>query len=190
LIFPVAIVIAFFSYEVILLWTQNQATAEKTHLILSILICGTALNGIMHPPYALQLAFGWTQLSFYKNIIAVILLVPLIIYTTTHYGAAGAASVWLLLNIGYIVFEIPIMHLRLLRQEMWRWYGQDFAAPLIAGLSVAGVGRFFFHGTTSSFMTLLYVLVVSIVTLGIVVISVPTMRSRFSDRLLKIKLEV
>jgi O-antigen/teichoic acid export membrane protein len=58
LILPVAIVIALFSYEVILLWTQNQATAERTHLLVSILICGTALNGLMNLPYALQLAFG------------------------------------------------------------------------------------------------------------------------------------
>ena len=33
LILPVAIVIAFFSYEIILLWTQNPITAENTHLI-------------------------------------------------------------------------------------------------------------------------------------------------------------
>jgi O-antigen/teichoic acid export membrane protein len=189
LILPVAIVIAFFSYEVILLWTQNQVTAERTHLILSILICGTALNGLMHPPYALQLAFGWTQLSFFKNIIAVILLVPLTIYTTTHYGAAGAASIWLLLNVGYVVFEIPIMHRRLLRNEMWRWYGQDIGVPLIAGLFFAGIGRYFFHGTVSPFMTLLYVMVITIFTLGIIVVSVPTMRSRLYARLLKSKFE-
>ena len=33
LILPVAIVIALFSYEIILLWTQNPTTAEKTHLL-------------------------------------------------------------------------------------------------------------------------------------------------------------
>lgn len=188
LILPVAIVIAFFSYEVIFLWTQNRATAENTHLVLSILICGTALNGLMHPPYALQLAFGWTQLSFFKNVIAVILAVPLIVYTTMHYGAAGAASIWLLLNIGYVVFEIPIMHRRLLRTEMWRWYGQDFGVPLLAGLSFAGLGRFIFPGTTSQLMMLLYVMVISLFTFGITVISVPSLRSRFYDRFLKIKL--
>lgn len=189
LILPVATVIFFFSYEVILLWTHNAVTAERTHLILSILVWGTALNGLIHPPYALQLAFGWTQLSVLKNVIALILLVPLTIYTTARYGAAGAASLWLLLNVGYVVFEIPIMHRRLLRNEMWRWYGQDVGAPLIAGLLFAGLGRYFFHGSGSYFVTLLYVMVISLCTLGIVVVSVPTMRSRLYDRFLKTKLE-
>ena len=67
LVLPVAIIIALFSYEIIFLWTQNPITAEKTYLLVSILICGTALNGLMHLPYALQLAFGWTRLSLLKN---------------------------------------------------------------------------------------------------------------------------
>ena len=189
LLLPVAIVIALFSYEVILLWTQNPTTAERTHLLASILICGTALNGLMNPPYALQLAFGWTRLSVLKNIIAVILLVPLIIFMTMRYGATGAASVWLLLNIGYVFFEIPIMHSRLLRKEKWRWYWQDVTVPFIAGLSIAGLGRLFFNGATSQLMILLYLMIISVLTLGITLISVPIMRSRLYGQLLKIKFE-
>ncbi|MEK7309802.1 MAG: oligosaccharide flippase family protein, partial [Planctomycetota bacterium] len=33
LILPVAIIVALFSYEIILLWTQNPVTAERTHLL-------------------------------------------------------------------------------------------------------------------------------------------------------------
>lgn len=58
LVLPVALVIATFSYELLLIWTQSQATAEATHLILSILICATAVFGLLHVPYALQLANG------------------------------------------------------------------------------------------------------------------------------------
>jgi len=188
LVLPVAIVVALFSYEILLLWTQNPTTADRSHLLVSILICGTALNGLMHTPYALQLAFGWTKLSVLKNIIAVILLVPLIIYMTTYYGATGAASVWLFLNIGYVILEIPMMHRRLLPKEKWRWYWQDVVVPLVAGLSLAGLGRLFFSGATSQFMMLLHLMIISVLTLGITIISVPTMRSRLYSQLLKIKI--
>ncbi len=141
----------------------------------------------MNPPYALQLAFGWTKLSVFKNVIAVILLVPLIIYMTMRYGATGAASVWLFLNIGYVFFEIPIMHRRLLRKEKWRWYWQDVGVPLIAGLSLAGLGRLFFSGTTSQFMTLLYLITISVLTLGITTITTSATRSWLFGQLLKIK---
>ncbi len=188
LILPVAIIIALFSYEILLLWTGNPATAEKSHLIVSILICGTALNGIMNLPYALQLAFGWTRLSFFKNVIAVFLFVPLIIYMAAHYGAVGAASVWLVLNMGYVFFEIPVMHSRLLREEKWRWYWRDVCFPLVVCFLIAGLGRIFMNGPMSQFMMLLYLIIISVLTLGITVITIPTTRTWLFEQLKKIKL--
>ena len=187
LILPVAIVIALFSNEILLLWTQNPITAENTHLLVSILICGTAINGLMNLPYALQLAFGWTKLSFFKTIIAVILLVPLIIYMTMHYGAIGAASVWLVLNMGMFFFEIPIMHRRLLRKEKWRWYLQDVCLPLVVCIFVAGLGRIFISGPMSQFMMLLNLIIISALTLGIAAITTPVTRTWLFMQLLKIK---
>ncbi len=184
-ILPVAIVFAFFSYEILLLWTQNPTTAEKSHLLVSILICGTALNGLMHLPYALQLAFGWTSLSFFKNVLAVILLVPLIIYTTTHYGVVGAASVWLVLNLGYVFFEIPIMHSRLLRKEKWRWYWHDVCLPLMVVFLIAGLGRIFVSGPMSQFMMALYLIIISVSTLGITIITTRTTRTWLIEQLKK-----
>jgi O-antigen/teichoic acid export membrane protein len=188
LVLPVAIVVALFSYEILLLWTQNPATAEKSHLLVSILICGTAINGLMSLPYALQLAFGWTKLSFFKTLIAVILLVPLIIYMTVHYGAMGAAIAWLVLNIGVVFFEIPIMHRRLLRKEKWRWYLQDVCLPLVVCVFIAGAGRIFISGPMSQYMMLLYLIIISVLTLGMVAIVTPVTRAWLIMQLSKIKL--
>ena len=44
LILPIAIVVSFFSYEILLLWTKSPTMAEKTHLLVSILICGSAIE--------------------------------------------------------------------------------------------------------------------------------------------------
>ena len=191
LILPPAIVIALFSNELLQLlfsWTQNPTTAENTHLLVSILICGTALNGLMYIPYALQLAFGWTRLSVFKNIIAVILLVPLIIYMTKQYGATGAASVWVLLNLGYVFFEIPIMHRRLLRKEKWRWYLQDVCLPLAVCVLVAGLGRIVINGPMPQFMMLLNLIIISALTLGTTAIITPVTRTWLFMQLSKIKL--
>lgn len=189
LILPAAIILALFSYEIILLWTQNPATAERSYLLVSILICGTAINGIMHLPYALQMAFGWTKLSIIKNIVAVIILGPLIVFFTVHYGSAGAASVWLLLNIGYFFLEIPIMHRKILRNEKWRWYWQDVAIPLIVALSIAILGRISFFSTTSNLISFLNILMISLLTFAMTLISVPIMRSKIYVYLFKLKLK-
>ena len=187
LILPFAIVVAFFSSEIILLWSQSQITAEKTHLLVSILICGTALNVLMHLPHAMQLAFGWTKLLFYKNLLYVIVLVPLIIYMTARYGALGAASVWLLLNAGSVLFEIPIMHRRFLHKEKWHWYWQDVLIPLGTAILIAGLGKIFMGDAMTQFMTLIYLIIVSALTLGITAIATNATRSWVLERLWKNK---
>ena len=176
LILPVAVVIALFSHEILFIWTQNQETADKTYLLVSIMICGTALNGLLNLPYALQLAFGWTKLSFFKNLISVVLIVPLTIYMTTHYGATGAAIVWLVLNMSDVFFVIPIMHHRLLPKEKRRWYWQDVCGPLVICILLAGLGRIFVSGQMSQYVMLLNLVIITVLTVGITAIITPATR--------------
>ncbi len=188
LILPASIVVALYSYEIILLWTQNPITAEKSYLLVSILICGTALNALMYLPHALQLSFGWTRLFFFSNLVAVCLFVASIVYMTTHYGSVGAASVWLILNIGFILFEVPLMHRRLLNKEKWRWYWQDVLIPLAAALVIAVSGKLFINSSMAQFTLLIYLSIISVLTLGITAIITPVTREWLWGQLLKIKL--
>ncbi|MHB1097285.1 MAG: oligosaccharide flippase family protein [Gemmatimonadaceae bacterium] len=182
LILPAATILTFFSFEVMLLWTHSVATATNTNELVSILVCGTAINGLMNAPYALQLAYGWTRLSIFKNVVAVAFLVPLTIFLSSRYGAVGAASAWLILNLGYLLIEIPVMHFRLFRHEKARWYRQDVGVPLLASLFVGTVGRVLLSGGRSLSATAVYIAVISVMTLAAVVLSVPTMRSRVLAR--------
>ena len=188
LILPLAIVIALFSYEIILLWTHNPETARRTHLLVSILICGTALNGLTSPPYALQLASGWTRLPIYTNLIAVILFVPLIIFMVARFGAIGGAIAWLALNIGFVIFWIPAMHKRLLVKEKWRWYWQDVCSPIVVSGTIAGSCRLFVSGSLSQFMIFLCITFTLVLTIGATAIITPVTRVWLLGKLLKVKL--
>ena len=188
LILPVSVVVAMFSYEIMLIWTQNQMTAEESHVLVSILVCGTALNGLMNIPYGLQLAHGWTRLALTANLIALIMLAPMIVFMTFQYGALGAASVWVILNSGYVFISIHFMHRRLLPREKWRWYWQDLSLPLIASLLICGLGRILVHGQISQFMTVCYLIIVSISTLVTTAITTPITRTWLFDNLLRLKL--
>ena len=158
LILPVALTIAFFSYDILYFWTFDIVVAENTFLILTLLALGMSLNGIMHLPYALQLAYGWTKLAFYSNLIAVATLGPLIYIMASHYGAVGAATVWIFLNIGYILISLQIMHRRLLKHEKWRWYIEDTAKPLLVALAVIGFGRLLIGSSTPPWATVTFIL--------------------------------
>lgn len=176
LILPISVVVAMFSYEIMLIWTQNEMTAEKSHVLVSILICGTALNGLMNIPYGLQLAHGWTRLALSANTIALLTLAPMIVFMTFQFGALGAASVWVILNGGYVFISIHFMHRRLLPREKWIWYWHDVSLPLIASLLVSGLGRILIDGNISQFMTIIYLIVISISTIAITAITTKTTR--------------
>ena len=90
--------------------------------------------------------------------------------------------------MGMFFFEIPIMHRRLLRKEKWRWYWQDVCVPLVACTFVAGIGRIFTREPTSQYMMSQYLIILSVLTLGIAAITTPTTRSWLFGQLLKIKL--
>jgi len=138
LLAPVAVVVALFSKQIMLLWTQNTATAEHTHRLVGILVIGNTLHGLMNMPYALQLAAGWTRLALIMNLVSVVLLIPLMVVFTKWYGAVGAASIWVILNCGYFLFGPPIMHRRLLPAEKWRWYCADVMRPIL-GATIVGL---------------------------------------------------
>jgi len=145
IVLPVAVLVALFAQEILVVWIQNPVTVANTHILVSLLIIGTALNGLMNLPYALQLAHGWTSLSFYTNVVSVIILIPMLVVAISHYGTVGAAVVWVVLNSGYLLIELQIMHRRLMKGEQWRWYLEDVGLPLVATLSVIGMGRLLIH---------------------------------------------
>jgi O-antigen/teichoic acid export membrane protein len=141
IILPAAVTIALFSREILLVWTRDAVTVQHTHTIVSLLTMGTALHGLINLPYALQLAYGWTSLMLFTNVIAVIIFAPLLVVVTSHYGVLGAAAVWVALNIGYVLITLQLMHRRLLRGEGRRWYLEDTGLPLVIVWLVAGAWR-------------------------------------------------
>lgn len=158
LVFPVAVTIAIFSKEILILWLGDAPAAQNAHQVLTLLMIGTALNAIMTLPYTLQLAYGWTRLAIYKNIIAVAFLVPLMMWMVQMYQGMGAAWVWIILNFGYFIFEVPIMHQRLLKGEMGKWYGRDVLFPILIVTIIGLIGRAVLPEDASKLSTLLGVL--------------------------------
>ena len=184
ILLPVAAVIALFSAELLRLWTGDAVLAEHSQLLLSLLILGTALNGLMSLPTAVQLAYGWTSLGIATNLVAVAALVPLIFVLTSRFGAAGGAAAWMLLNGAYVLLALPLMHRRILRGEQWRWYGIDVGLPLVAALAAAGGCRWLFDRLQAQDLPRLGVLAclaaAGLVTAGAAALVAPAVRAHIS----------
>jgi O-antigen/teichoic acid export membrane protein len=140
-LFPVAIAIAVFSKELIQVWTGNPDVASSVAPIVAPLAIGTALNGVMHFPYALQLAWGMTWLPLTINVILMIVMVPLTIFLALSYGAVGGAVAWLILEVLYVIFGTWLTHRHLLRSLAPRWLFQDVGVPLGLSFLVVALGE-------------------------------------------------
>lgn len=180
---PLAAVIAAFAPEVLRLWTGNPQVAAHSHLLLSLLIVGNALNGVMNVPYALQLAHGWTSLAFYSNIVAIAVCAPLIYFLSLHIGAPGGALMWAVLTLGYIATSLPLMHRRLLPGRLWHWYLVDVGQPALAAFAVACLGRILLPEPSSSWATALELAFLMGLGWLAAMFSAPDVRARIVHRL-------
>jgi O-antigen/teichoic acid export membrane protein len=137
ILMPVAVMMAIFSREVLMLLTGDSVIVENTHLVLTLLVGGMLLHGLYHTPYYLQLAYGWWRLISNTNLLLLLSIIPLNILMAKNYGGPGAAAVWVLLNVCYLI-TVPVMHRRFLRGQQGRWLFEDVALPL-SGALVVGI---------------------------------------------------
>jgi O-antigen/teichoic acid export membrane protein len=129
---PAALMLAIFSERILTLWTHNPQTAAISAPFTSLLAVGYFFNGVMHNPYNLQLAYGWTRFFAVTNLIATIVFLPAIFFGISSYGAIAAAYIWICINASYLLFAIPLMHRKLLRHELSTWYVTDLLLPSAA----------------------------------------------------------
>ena len=138
---PLVVSTILFSGDFLVVWTGNKNLALSTTPITQFIIIGTALNGIMHFPYALQLAYGATYLAIVINIILIAITVPLTIVLTKYYGVIGGAGAWAILNGLYILIGTVITHRVLLRGYGLTWILHDILVPIVISVVVITFGR-------------------------------------------------
>ena len=139
-ILPIAGTLAVFSSPVVYAWTGDRQLAAYVSPIITAWVVGAALNGLLHVPYALQLAVGWVRLSVVLNVLAVVIMFPALLVLVPRYGAVAAGWIWAFVNFFHFTVGLFLMHRRLLRKELPRWYFSDLGVP---GAAVAGVVTIF-----------------------------------------------
>ncbi|NHA16050.1 lipopolysaccharide biosynthesis protein [Thioalkalivibrio sp. XN279] len=132
-----AIILILFAEPILRLWTQDPKLAVRVAPLLSLLALGNLLNGLMWIPYQTQLAHGWTSLAVRINLVAVLLVVPAILWATARYGPEGAAWAWVTLNAGYVLVGVHFMYRQILVREKRRWYVNDIVMPIAGALAAA-----------------------------------------------------
>ncbi|HEX7317695.1 MAG TPA: oligosaccharide flippase family protein [Pyrinomonadaceae bacterium] len=140
LLAPVAVVAALFPREVLWAWTGDPAAAEHGRHVLTLLVTGMLLHGLIQAPYFLQVAHGWWRIILRTNFLMLAAFVPLNVLLARAYGGPGSATVFVLLNVCYLL-TLPRAHRRFLKEGHARWLFEDILPPLAGALCAATAAR-------------------------------------------------
>jgi len=136
MVIPFSIWLAFFSKDVLLLWTQSEVISQAACGALALISLGTMCNSLMHMPYALQLAHGVTRLALLQNVITLLVIGPLTWVLATEFGLTAAAIPWLLVNLSYVLITPTLMHRTISIHGMKNWYVQGIIFPLLLVVAI------------------------------------------------------
>jgi len=176
LLAPVAVVAALFPREVLFAWTGDAAVVENASLVLSLLVAGMLLHGLVQAPYFLQIAHGWWRLILRTNFLLLLAVVPLNILMARAYGGPGAALVWVFLNVCYLL-TLPLAHRRFLRGERGRWLFEGVFLPLAGALCAGVAARWLMPPRLSRVEALAYLCVVGALAAAAAVSLAPRVRA-------------
>lgn len=184
IILPVAAIVAVFSPRLIQIWTQDLTTAALTAPIVSLLFISTALYNLLDVPYSLVVAYGWTKLGFYQQLISAVVLIPLMVMLTLQFGGMGAAFTKVLLSLAYLVFIPPIVYRKfpVLEGRLMGFYITDTGFPLLAVLTVAGIGYWLIPPTLSTVQFLVVMVLITLITFGAAVLSAGEIRNSVCEQ--------
>jgi O-antigen/teichoic acid export membrane protein len=140
IIFPVAAYAGIFSEELVTLWTSDPQLGRSLTWVVVFLLAGTAFNGAMHFPYALQLAAGKAHLPVAINVTLIFVFLPMLVWLVAHDGIVGAAAAWAILNTLYLFYGTWLTHRSILPGIATRWLVGDVGFPLLTSFVVVVIG--------------------------------------------------
>jgi O-antigen/teichoic acid export membrane protein len=130
---PVTLVLTVTAYSAMYAWTGNAGLSKNAELILTIYAVGNLLMSIGASAYALQYSLGLIRMHVIGNMISAIIYVPCAILAAMKYGAIGAATSWLFINLIYLLLWISHIHKKLVPGINHLWFTVDTSLIILAG---------------------------------------------------------
>ncbi len=135
-----ALALAFHVEAIVTLWTGRADVASQVTPLVILLTIGSALNGVMYFPYALQLATGRAHIPFTINATLLVVALPTIVWLAKQYGAMGGAASWALLGLVYLFVGTTVTGRRVASFAGGSWLVRDIMVPLTIALVPALLG--------------------------------------------------
>ncbi len=175
--------LALFAHALLWAWTGNRLVAAEAAPILFWYALANTLIGLLVLPFMLQFAHGYLRLHVAGNIVLALILMPVLVLASLHYGAEGAGLVFFMANLLFLLFWVPLAHRRLMPRAVWEWPLQDILPIVLASLLVLWVASLLLPTETGRLITALLVMVTMLLSAGVGLLTGNRTRDLIKDML-------
>lgn len=125
---PATLVLAFFSDQILWVWTGDVVLVEKVASVLTLYAIGSGISVIAAFPYYLQYAKGNLRLHLIGSFLFVLIFIPTLIFSIKKLGMVGAGVTWLAVNLVYFILWAPVVYRSFAPGLYWPWLMRDIIA--------------------------------------------------------------
>ncbi|MFA4933766.1 MAG: oligosaccharide flippase family protein [Candidatus Omnitrophota bacterium] len=146
LIIPPAALIMVFSKQILYAWLGNPEIAAGAWQILGVMVAGTVLTSCSYP--ALSILYSRKKLGsvIVMNLFFLTALFPLLIVMIIHFGAIGAAFIWVLYGlVQYVVYQVYGLE-GITKTRFFSFLLRDLIVPCVVSFAVAGLSGYLLSG--------------------------------------------
>jgi len=157
----------FFGPYLMSIWTAGKLDAESVGTFAPMLVAGYALLAISTVPHCVAVAYKNLTGSLVLST-SVFVTVPGYWFLAKEYGAAGAATMWLLLQSIVVPLYLAWVVRRLIGiPSVGRFMASTVLVPLVAALAICALGYHLLGGSGELLRNLLVIAVAIVASVGV-----------------------
>lgn len=150
LVFAIMANMAFFSKELIWIWTGNIELAGKACIYLPIIAMSAAMLSLAMIPYNIAVANGYTKLNNFLGLYSLLVTLPGYWFATKEFGAIGAAYVFCGVQTMITMIYFYLINKKFIKiKSIITLYLNRMLFPLLISLTVASVFSFVSSGVSN-----------------------------------------
>lgn len=113
----------------------DRAVAAALVLPVAWLCVGFYMNGTLSVPYYFSLAVGKPEIAARQNLLALVVVLPVAVAATAHWGLSGAAFSWVFYHLFAYAYSVPRICRECLQVKTVTWYRQVGKAAILVAAS-------------------------------------------------------
>jgi len=125
----------------------DGAVAASLLVPVLFLCAGFYMNGTLSVPYYFSLAVGKPEIAARQNLLALVVVLPVVVAATAVWGLSGAAFSWVFYHLFAYGYSVPRICRECLHVSAASWYQQvaRAAALVAASYGLLGAGLLLSH---------------------------------------------